>query len=120
MSRPLTPRKLVHIRRSTRAFGTSTRGPSKILNRGPSDITLRHCPKPLKVKTSLQTDGMFLRLRFETGFLQQECRHYHNYKLQGYVLQKHRVTVPGADQSSYLSPEVSGGATGRTLIFKII
>jgi hypothetical protein len=26
MSKPWTPRKLVHIRRSTRAFGTSTRG----------------------------------------------------------------------------------------------
>jgi hypothetical protein len=45
MSKPWTPRKLVHIRPSTRAFGTSTRGgggPSKILNRGPPDITLRH------------------------------------------------------------------------------
>ena len=38
-----SPRKLVHIRRSTHAFGTSTRGSSKILNLGPSDITLRHC-----------------------------------------------------------------------------
>ena len=45
MSMPWTPRKLVHIWRSTRAFGTSTRGggASKILNRGPPDITLRHC-----------------------------------------------------------------------------
>jgi hypothetical protein len=44
MNMPWTPRKLVHIRRSTRAFGTSTRGwgLSKILNRGPLDITLRH------------------------------------------------------------------------------
>ena len=43
VSMPWTPRKLVHIRRSTRAFGTSTRGgASKILNRGPPDITLRH------------------------------------------------------------------------------
>jgi hypothetical protein len=42
VSMPRTPKKLVHIRRSARAFGTSTRGPSKILNRGPPDITLRH------------------------------------------------------------------------------
>jgi hypothetical protein len=36
-------RKLVHIRRSTCAFGTSTRGSSKSLNRGPTDRTSRHC-----------------------------------------------------------------------------
>jgi hypothetical protein len=42
MSKPWTPRKLVHIRRSTRAFGTSTRGGGAFLNRGPPDITLRH------------------------------------------------------------------------------
>jgi hypothetical protein len=39
-------RKLVHARRSTRSTalnsGTYTRGPSKILNQGPPDITLRH------------------------------------------------------------------------------
>ena len=42
VSMPWTPRKLVHIRRSTRAFATSTGEPSKSLNRGPPDITLRH------------------------------------------------------------------------------
>jgi hypothetical protein len=43
---PGPPRKLVHIRRSIHAFATSTRGPSKILNQGPPDITLRHWIKP--------------------------------------------------------------------------
>jgi hypothetical protein len=42
VSMPWTPRKLVHIRCSTRVFGTWKGGPSKILNRGPPDITLRH------------------------------------------------------------------------------
>jgi hypothetical protein len=53
------PRKLMHIWSLTRAFGTSTRGPSKILNRGPPDITLRHC-LGIFVDTTRSDGGTFV------------------------------------------------------------
>ena len=42
VSIPWTPRKFVHIRRSTRAFATSIRGTFENFEPGPPDITLRH------------------------------------------------------------------------------